>query len=218
MKSLYYKSPLVIIALTFLQSIFIVEVNAQCTTPTTPVIIVNPNSAVCGQQNVNFTIDPASIQAGATYTWDFGDPLSNSNTATGTSVSHAFTPSSTGATFNVTATASVPTIPVAATWVNLINSTVGSDSLIKSTSSDSYNSGANTLQTLSEGEFLGIPVDPNVDFAFGLSDLSSGAQVSTGTVNYERFNGISGTDISSLTNSSNFPDFFANVLLHHPDG
>jgi hypothetical protein len=206
MKSLYYKSSLIIIALTFLQSIFIVEVNAQCTTPTTPVIIVNPNSAVCGQQNVNFTIDPASIQAGATYTWDFGDPLSNSNTATGTSVSHAFTPSSTGATFNVTATASVPTIPVAATWVNLINSTVGSDSLIKSTSSDSYNSGANTLQTLSEGEFLGIPVDPNVDFAFGLSDLSSGAQVSTGTVNYERFNGISGTDISSLTNSSNFPD------------
>ncbi|MFK7946127.1 MAG: PKD domain-containing protein, partial [Saprospiraceae bacterium] len=206
MKSLYYKSPTIIFILILIQSIFVVEVNAQCTTPTTPVVIVNPSTAICGQQNVNFTIDPASIQAGATYRWDFGDPSSNSNTASGTSATHAFTPNSSGATFNVTATAHVPTIPIAATWTNLVNSVVSNDSLIKSISSSNYNSSANSTQTIDEGEFIGFVADPNVQLAFGLSDLSSGNQVSAGTVNYERFMGINGTSISNLTNSADFPD------------
>ncbi|SFC24512.1 gliding motility-associated C-terminal domain-containing protein [Flexibacter flexilis DSM 6793] len=72
--------------------------------PLAPVFTFNPANP-CGQANTTFAI--TAPDAATVYTWNFGDASSgSSNTATGTNVSHAFTP--TGATsgnYNVTVTA-----------------------------------------------------------------------------------------------------------------
>lgn len=59
----------------------------------------------CGQAATTFTV--TTPVAGTTYTWNFGDAASgSSNSVTGTSVSHAFTPTgATGSTYNVVLTA-----------------------------------------------------------------------------------------------------------------
>ncbi len=134
---------------------------AQCPIPASAVAFTASANNVCAQTDITFTV--TNPDPNYDYTWDFDDAASSSNTATGTVVTHSFSPNGAGGSHNVKVTATPKSNTTQnVTWGNVSGSDIVTfgNSMAK-TAGSSYNRGGESTQSVTDDMFVEFTAGPS---------------------------------------------------------